>query len=115
MITKLELDEKPTELTLEIVGVLLEQIEWQRFREGVYSGLDPLLATQKNLRLMRENLDSGNLLNQTDIRLLLNSIKQSRWNIQKYDYGDPGEGLRVQALRPLNIAEKWLRENLEWY
>ena len=63
---------------------------------------------------MRDDPDNGNLLNQTDIRLLLNSIKQSRWKIQGYDYGNLGEGLRIQALEPLDTAEKWLREVIEW-
>lgn len=86
---------------MENVSVALKQIEWARYREGTYSGKDPLLIIQSKLRNIRKG--EKETLNSTDIQTLIKITDASIKHIGKYEYGSntDSEGLRQFAMEPL--------------
>ncbi|HUT15192.1 MAG TPA: hypothetical protein VM537_29110 [Anaerolineae bacterium] len=59
----------------ETIRACLEQIEWQRYRDGTYSNMDPYVAVKETLYRMRQ--DATVTLNRAEILLLYQATKES--------------------------------------
>jgi hypothetical protein len=94
-----------------IIWTLLDQIRWQRSRDGSYSHDDPLLLTQEKLRKIRDGKEQADILDKTDLAMLKQSLVNSIRKIDGYDYKmDAIESARQrsESLAPLLAAMEWI-------
>lgn len=81
-------------LTKNQIAFAKSQIDWARYHAGTYRHDDPL-------DILKQHLMECNVINDTEAALLRDCIRQSINHIRRYDYGVNNEGLRLQALTPL--------------
>jgi hypothetical protein len=84
----------------EQIELCIEQIKYKRFRNGIYSGLDPYVAVKEKLYKMRQDPDIA--LNETELLLLLQATKESIQYIRQREH-------LPETLEKVQGLEKYLR------